>query len=428
MIQYPTGVENHGGKLRIWFLYKGVRVRENLGVPDSPKNRKKAGELRNAICYAIKTGTFDYAAQFPDSHNLARFGEAKPNIDFATLTDKWLSLKQIDVCKNTYVRYKAAIKNVMPYIGARTLIASINQEFLLSLRKELLVGFQHPKHWHTEPVKGRTASTVNYYLRVVNGALEFAKNNGYLPSNPMQNLVPLKRAKSDPDPLTKDEFERLIACCDNRQLKNLWSLAVFTGMRHGELCALAWEDIDLKAGTITVTRNYTSARNFTPPKTEAGTDRKIVLIDAAITVLRDQAELTRLGKQHDISVALREYGKTRLDKCTFVFNPGIYTKNPHCGINYATGSLNMSWASAMRRAGIRHRKAYQSRHTYACWALSAGANPNFIAGQMGHANARMVYQVYGKWMSENDADQLSILNKSITVNAPPMPHSKTAEL
>ncbi|PQV89336.1 site-specific integrase, partial [Cronobacter sakazakii] len=83
-------------------------------------------------------------------------------------------------------------------------------------------------------------------------------------------------------------------------------------------------------------------------------------------------------------------------------------KNPHCGINYATGSLNQSWASAMRRAGIRHRKAYQSTHTYACWALSAGANPNFIAGQMGHANARMVYQVYGKWMSENDADQLSI--------------------
>lgn len=28
---YPTGVENHGGKLRICFHYKGKRVRENLG-------------------------------------------------------------------------------------------------------------------------------------------------------------------------------------------------------------------------------------------------------------------------------------------------------------------------------------------------------------------------------------------------------------
>ncbi|EPD6093074.1 Arm DNA-binding domain-containing protein, partial [Escherichia coli] len=43
-MKYPTGVENHGGKLRIWFVYKDVRVRENLGVPDTAKNRRVAGE------------------------------------------------------------------------------------------------------------------------------------------------------------------------------------------------------------------------------------------------------------------------------------------------------------------------------------------------------------------------------------------------
>ena len=32
-VKYPTGVENHGGTLRIWFNFKGKRVRENLGVP-----------------------------------------------------------------------------------------------------------------------------------------------------------------------------------------------------------------------------------------------------------------------------------------------------------------------------------------------------------------------------------------------------------
>ncbi|EES2472296.1 DUF3596 domain-containing protein, partial [Escherichia coli] len=41
---YPAGVENHGGKLRITFKYRGKRVRENLRVPDTPKNRKIAGE------------------------------------------------------------------------------------------------------------------------------------------------------------------------------------------------------------------------------------------------------------------------------------------------------------------------------------------------------------------------------------------------
>ena len=72
------------------------------------------------------------------------------------------------------------------------------------------------------------------------------------------------------------------------------------------MCALAWEDIDLKAGTLTVRRNHTLKKEFTLPKTDAGTDRVIALIDAAKDILRDQAEITRLGKQYEIDVLLRE--------------------------------------------------------------------------------------------------------------------------
>ncbi|RRE05820.1 DUF3596 domain-containing protein [Klebsiella pneumoniae] len=40
---YPTGVENHGKSLRIWFIFKGKRVRENLGVPDTAKTGRWPG-------------------------------------------------------------------------------------------------------------------------------------------------------------------------------------------------------------------------------------------------------------------------------------------------------------------------------------------------------------------------------------------------
>ena len=85
------------------------------------------------------------------------------------------------------------------------------------------------------------------------------------------------------------------------------------------------------------------------------------------------------------------------------------------------------WCKKNRRAtgGIPHRKSYESRHTYACWALSAGANPNFIAAQMGHTSAQMVYSVYGKWMTDNNDNQLAILNANFGGNAPQMPLPKT---
>lgn len=101
----------------------------------------------------------------------------------------------------------------------------------------------------------------------------------------------------------------------------------------------------------------------------------------------------------------------------------IYSELSFC---YIPGSLAASWNNLLKRAEIRHRKAYESRHTFAYWALSAGANPSFIANQMGYTNAQMVFTVYGKWMSEHDVDQIALLNTNFDFNTPSMPHKKVA--
>ncbi|EOC1318200.1 DUF3596 domain-containing protein [Cronobacter turicensis] len=419
---YPTGVENHGGSLRIWFSYKGKRVRENLGVPDTAKNRKIAGELRTSVCFAIRTGTFDYATQFPDSPNLKTFGAGKKEITLKELEKKWLDLKKMEICSNALSRYESVVRNVVPRIGPGRLVSSVTKEELLYIRKDLLLGHKLPMKGKS-PAKGRSVVTVNYYMTTIAGMFQFAADHGYIEANPFDGIKPLKKARAEPDPLTRDEFIRLIDACRHQQTKNLWSLAVYTGMRHGELAALAWEDIDLKAGTITIRRNYTKLGDFTLPKTQASTNRVIHLIQPAISVLKNQAEMTRLGTQHRIDVQLREYGRTESQDCTFVFNPQLVRRCKHVGYFYKVDSIGDSWDAALKLAGIRRRKAYQSRHTYACWSLSAGANPSFIASQMGHASAQMVFNVYGAWMADSSIEQIAMLNQKLADFAPQMPHS-----
>lgn len=423
---YPTGVENHGGKLRITFQYKGKRVRENLGVPDTAKNRKVASELRTSVCFAIKLGSFDYATQFPNSPNLKRFGEEKKEITVFELSEKWISLKQMEISANTLGRYRSAINCCVPIIGGKKLVSSILQEDVLLFRKELLTGYHILRQNQKKPIKGRSVATVNTYMVVIAAMFDFASANGYTQRNPFAGISVLKRSRPEPDPLSREEFIRLIEGCYNQQTKNFWSLAVYTGMRHGELCGLAWEDIDLKAGTLTVRRNYTQQKEFTLPKTDAGTDRVIHLIQPAIDVLRNQAELTRLGKQHRVEVKLREYGRKTTHSCTFTFNPQLTDKTGKAGSHYAVSSINRTWETAIKRAGVRRRNAYQSRHTYACWSLAVGANPNFIANQMGHANAQMVYNVYGAWMADNNQIQVNILNQSLSSYAPTAPQRVVA--
>ncbi|MFP2504378.1 tyrosine-type recombinase/integrase [Buttiauxella gaviniae] len=419
---YPTGVENHGGTLRIWFSYKGKRVRENLGVPDTAKNRKIAGELRTSVCFAIRTGTFDYAVQFPDSPNLKIFGVGKKEITVKELEEKWLDLKKMEICSNALNRYESVARNVVPRIGGDRLVTSVTKEELLYIRKDLLTGHQTRLKMKS-PAKGRSVVTVNYYMTTIAGMFQFATDHGYLAANPFDGIKPLKKARVEPDPLTRDEFIRLIDACRHQQTKNLWSLAVYTGIRHGELVSLAWEDIDLKAGTITIRRNYTKLGELTLPKTEASTNRVVHLIQPAISILKNQAEMTRLGDQHQIDVQLREYGRTERHDCTFVFNPQFVRRCKQVGFIYKVDSVGDSWDAAMKRAGIRHRKAYQSRHTYACWSLSAGANPSFIANQMGHASAQMVFNVYGAWMADSSTEQIAMLNQKLADFAPQMPHS-----
>ncbi|MDF3686447.1 site-specific integrase, partial [Enterobacter hormaechei] len=172
-------------------------------------------------------------------------------------------------------RYASIARNMVPRIGGDRLVSAVRQEDLLFIRKELLTGYHTLKVGQKTPVKGRSVRTVNNYMKTMSGMFKFAADSGYVKVNPFNGIALLKRSRCEPDPLTREEFVRMINACAHQQLKNMWSLAVYTGVRHGELVSLAWEDIDLKAGTMMIRRNHTLTKEFTLPKTEAGADRII---------------------------------------------------------------------------------------------------------------------------------------------------------
>ena len=62
------------------------------------------------------------------------------------------------------------------------------------------------------------------------------------------------------------------------------------------------------------------------------------------------------------------------------------------------------WVPAMKKAGVRYRRPYQTRHTYASMMLSAGEHPMWVAKQMGHTDWTMIARVYGRWMPSADMD------------------------
>lgn len=149
---------------------------------------------------------------------------------------------------------------------------------------------------------------------------------------------------------------------------------------------------------------------FVPPKTDAG-DRVITLLEPALEALKAQRTLTSLQPKAEIVFHHREYGAMEYQNLRFVFMPRMRKGKQKA--YYSLSSIGSRFNAAVKRAGIRRRNPYHTRHTFACWLLSAGANPSFIASQMGHENAQMVYEVYGAWIEEMNGEQVLMLNDKL---------------
>ncbi len=81
-------------------------------------------------------GSFDYAAQFPESPNLKHFGLGKREITIKALSERWLELKKIEICANALNRYQSVIKNMLPMLGEKRLVSSLFNKRGFAFRKE----------------------------------------------------------------------------------------------------------------------------------------------------------------------------------------------------------------------------------------------------------------------------------------------------
>ncbi|MCE9885162.1 site-specific integrase [Obesumbacterium proteus] len=412
MATLPTGVEIRGNSICIWFIYRGKRCREILkGWANTAANIKKAGNLRSMIVSEINLGEFDYKHRFPESKNAKKLDSTIVIKTFGELADGWIKSREVELTANTLKKTASQLKTLKKIIGESTPIESITNNDILNYRSELLHGDTFYKESRRTNNVGRSVRTVDNYVSLLGSLLRFANRSRYITSKPYENVKKLQKSRVKPDPLLKQEFEQLKNALSG-QMKNLWQFAIYSGIRHGELAALAWEDIDLEAGTVRICRNLNVLGMFGPPKTSAG-NRTITLLKPAIEALKAQRELTALHPKVDVTFHHREYGKTETQKLHFVFMPRatLHGQKP-C---YSLTTIGAMWNKAVKLAGIRRRNPYHTRHTYACWLLSAGANPSFIASQMGHENAQMVYEIYGTWIEDMNNEQINMLNAKLAL-------------
>lgn len=81
-----------------------------------------------------------------------------------------------------------------------------------------------------------------------------------------------------------EEVSKALKACHQLQHCNIVTLLVYTGIRSGELCALAWEDVDFENNTIHIRRSTYERRGLKTTKTDK--ERFVDLMPPAIEALK----------------------------------------------------------------------------------------------------------------------------------------------
>lgn len=414
MLAKHPGVEVHGPSLRIWFMWRGKRCRESLGLEPTKANIKYAAGRRAAVTHAIKIGTFDYGEWFPGSKH-ANGARQVRNARVSEVAQRYIELKSVDITSGTQERYQTALDAVVEILGGNVLVATLTLEDVQLMRGEL--------------AGTRQVSTANHYLSVAAGFLRWCKDNGYTELDLASGANKIRAEDVEPDPFTQAEFQALTKACHHPQDVAAITLAVYTGMRPGEICGLAREDVDLDTGCLTVRRSITRSGEIKVPKTKQSRDRIIWLLPPALDAVRSLLSITEGLEPKPTTVSINRH-QARVETVAPLISPSTQARQPKIGTWMTPHTWSCKVARILTRSGVRRRRPYQTRHTFACWSLTAHGNLAFIAKQMGHKDYSMLVKIYAKWIdseSKSEAGRIWKEMKKSGAFAPLMPHEKEGQ-
>jgi integrase len=377
-------VRKETGRLVIDFIFRGVRCREQTALPDTAQNRKRANAVIQRIKTAIAEGTFDYAVFFPDSALVARFAvaaypptppvaqaavaaaaaqvAAPPTPSFRDFTTTWMSERQVEWRRSHIKVLKSTLDgHLMPAFGDRP-VGTITKAEVLAFRAKLA------------ELPGRTGDKLSN--KRINGILapltqilnEASDRFGF--ASPVAKLKRLKTRKSDVDPFSLDQVQKILATV-RVDWRDYFTTRFLTGMRTGEAHGLKWKYVDFEHRLILIRETFVLGEDD-ETKTE-GSMRDIQMSQPVFEALKRQFEAT--GK---------------LSVYVFCNREGQPIDNK----NFS----DRVWYPLLRHLGLAKRRPYQMRHTAATLWLASGEAPEWIARQLGHSNAQMLFSVYSRFV------------------------------
>jgi integrase len=179
----------------------------------------------------------------------------------------------------------------------------------------------------------------------------------------------------------EDDITRFLEAAKLTPYHALFYTALFTGMRHSELLALRWQDVDFILSQICVSRSLHQLRDgsfiFRSPKTAKGR-RTVALSPSAVSVLKEHRERQELDRMM-LGIPLSDADPVFSHVDGKPIRPNTITR---------------AWTVLAARAGLKVIRLHDARHTHASLMLKQGIHPKVVQERLGHSSIQITLDTY----------------------------------
>jgi len=249
-----------------------------------------------------------------------------------------------------------------------------------------------------------SSRTVGHVFATLRTALKRAVRQRSIAWNPCDGVDPPRVERKEMRALDTVAAAALIRACERGTIGAAIVTSLGTGLRRGELLALRWSDVDLKAGLLTVQRAIERSdrqSRFKDPKTKRSR-RTISLPRFVVERLR----------RHRLEQAqwfwANSLGRTNGE--TLVFE--------RAGEPWVPNTFGTAFAHTLTDAGVPHVRLHDLRHTFASMALDAGVDLKTVSNALGHSTISTTADIYAHVTDSLMRDAADRIDRAIALAVP----------
>ncbi|MBA0125547.1 tyrosine-type recombinase/integrase [Haloechinothrix sp. YIM 98757] len=319
------------------------------------------------------------------------------------LLDRYLNVTNVDpaTMRGFMGYYKGHIKPLLGDTQVGKIDAHVLDSFYAELRRCRFHcdGRKRVDHWtgKRHECKPLAQSTIRRIHFLLSGAFKRAMRWGWITSNPATTAEPPPEPQPNPQPPTPQEAARILTeAGDDPDWATLIWLAMTTGARRGELCALHWRNVDLTTDTISVQRSIDQDGAEIREKDTKSHQHRRIALDPATTVVMTEHKTRCEERATTLGVTLDPDGY-------------VFSLDPDGSTPMKPDTVTQRYRRLAERIGIA-TTFHKLRHYSATELIAAGVDARTVGGRLGHSGGgSTTLRTYSAWVAESDQRAASTL-------------------